>query len=131
MNTSWQTKKKSVYLNLSAVFLVILIAAIYFFWPEIVRVLKNLPEGGKGILWGVVAFLLLAASTRLWRRLKNFLELEKINNLTDPKDFFSARLELIKAGAQILGGMFFLIGLWFTYQNLIVAQEKNVTDLFT
>lgn len=35
-----------------------------------------------------------------------------------------------KTVAQILGGAFFLLGLYFTWKNLVLAQEKYRTDLF-
>jgi uncharacterized protein YjbI with pentapeptide repeats len=58
------------------------------------------------------------------------------------KDRFAIKNDFIKTAAQILGGAFFLFGLYFTWQNLIltqekyradsfIAQEKQTTDLFT
>jgi hypothetical protein len=44
---------------------------------------------------------------------------------------FAARNNFIKTSAQILGGAFFLFGLYFTWANLVATQEKNVTDLYT
>jgi uncharacterized protein YjbI with pentapeptide repeats len=69
---------------------------------------------------------------RFWRGLDD-LEL---------KDRFAIKNNFIKTAAQILGGLFFLFGLYFTWQNLIltqekyradsfIAQEKHTTDLFT
>jgi hypothetical protein len=70
-----------------------------------------------------------------WRSWKRLDELEL-------KDRFAARNEFIKTTAQILGGAFFLFGLYFTWLNLeatkeknradlYIAQEKQTTDLFT
>jgi len=54
------------------------------------------------------------------------------------KDRFTSRNEFIKTAAQILGGTFFLLTAYFTYQNLAVSQknlvatqEKNITELYT
>ena len=47
------------------------------------------------------------------------------------ENLFSQKLEFIKTTAQVLGGLFFLITIYVTYQNWQVAQEKQVTDLFT
>jgi uncharacterized protein YjbI with pentapeptide repeats len=44
---------------------------------------------------------------------------------------FSARNNFIKTTAQILGGAFFLFGLYFTWANLVATQEKNITELYT
>ncbi|MGA7579399.1 MAG: hypothetical protein ACLQUW_05305 [Desulfobaccales bacterium] len=53
-------------------------------------------------------------------------------------DRFAIKNDFIKTTAQILGGVFFLITIYFTYQNLAVSQknlvasqEKNITDLYT
>lgn len=122
---------RSIYANLGAVFLIFLVTACYFSWPNLANLLSKLPAWGKGILWGVAILGILATTIWAWGRLRHFLALEKISEGMDPKEFFTCRLELIKTGAQIFGGIFFLVGLWFTYQNLIVAQEKQVTDLFS
>lgn len=55
-----------------------------------------------------------------WRNLQN-LEIEKRVSL---------KIDIIKTVASILGGLFFLATLYFTWQNLIVSQEKHKTDLF-
>ena len=46
------------------------------------------------------------------------------------KDRFAARNEFIKTTAQILGGAFFLFGLYFTWLNLEATKEKNRADLY-
>ena len=68
------------------------------------------------VLLGYLGFL----AWRSWKRLDG-LEL---------KDRFAARTEFIKTTAQILGGAFFLFGLYFTWANVVATQEKNVTDLY-
>ena len=77
----------------------------------------------------LLAFLLGYLSYLAWRSWKRLDELEL-------KDRFAARNDFIKTAAQILGGAFFLITIYFTYQNLLVAeknlaetQEKNKADL--
>lgn len=84
------------------------------------------------IFASVLSLLLLAYLAYLaWGAWKRLDELEL-------KDRFAARNDFIKTTAQILGGAFFLITIYFTYQNLSVSQknlvatqEKNVTDLYT
>ncbi len=58
---------------------------------------------------------------RFWRGLDQ-LEL---------KDRFAIKNDVTKTTAQILGGAFFLFGLYFTWSNLVATQEKNITDLYT
>jgi hypothetical protein len=70
------------------------------------------------LLLALLTFLVYL-SWKAWKRL-NGLEL---------KDRFAARNEFIKTTAQILGGAFFLFGLYFTWQNLIETQSKNSADL--
>lgn len=62
----------------------------------------------------------------------------KILNRLKLADRFAIKNDFIKTTAQILGGAFFLITIYFTYQNLAVSQknlattqERNITDLFT
>jgi hypothetical protein len=64
-----------------------------------------------------------------WRSWKKLDELKL-------KDRFAARNDFVKTMAQILGGAFFLITIYVTYQNLLVSeknlaetQEKNKADL--
>jgi uncharacterized protein YjbI with pentapeptide repeats len=63
--------------------------------------------------------LFVYLSLKAWKRLDE-LEL---------KDRFAARNEFIKTTAQILGGAFFLFGLYFTWSNLEATREKNRADL--
>jgi hypothetical protein len=74
-----------------------------------------------------LAFFLLVLS---YFRLRKFLELQAIKDLK-VKDRVGFKIEFIKTAAQILGGAFFLFGLYFTWANLVVSQEKHKTDLFT
>ena len=84
------------------------------------------------VVSSVLSLLLLGYLGYLaWRSWKRLNELEL-------KDRFAARNDFIKTTAQILGGAFFLITIYFTYQNLAVSQknltatqERNITDLFT
>ncbi len=82
------------------------------------------------LLWLCIAsplilFLVLAYSIyrlqRFWRGLHTL----------EVKDRFAIKNDFVKNAAQILGGAFFLFGLYFTWQNLAVTQERHRTDLFT
>ena len=55
-----------------------------------------------------------------------WISLEKLNL----KERFAIKNDIIKTTAQILGGAFFLFGLYFTWQNLVLTQEKNRADLY-
>lgn len=83
------------------------------------------------VIFASILFLVLLAylGYLAWRSWKRLDELEL-------KDRFAARNDFIKTTAQILGGAFFLITIYFTYQNLLVSeknlaetQEKNKADL--
>jgi hypothetical protein len=53
-----------------------------------------------------------------------------IDAIKEPKDRILAENEVIKTIAQILGGAFFLLGLYFTWRNLRLAQEGQITQRF-
>jgi uncharacterized protein YjbI with pentapeptide repeats len=73
----------------------------------------------------VLCLLLLAyLAYQLWKFWQGLDQLEL-------KDRFAIKNDFIKTVAQILGGAFFLFGLYFTWSNLVVTQEKNLTDLYT
>ncbi len=62
-----------------------------------------------------------------WRSWKSLDELQL-------KDRFAARNDFLKTTAQILGGVFFLFLLyftWVTWANAVANQEKNITGLYT
>jgi uncharacterized protein YjbI with pentapeptide repeats len=68
-------------------------------------------------LFGYLGYLL----RKFWRGLDTL----------EMKDRFAIKNDFIKTAAQILGGAFFLFGLYFTWSNLVATQEKNKTDLYT
>ena len=91
--------------------------------------LASLPVWQKVL--GVLLFLLMAYL--FYRSVSFWMSLKKLKL----KDRFAIRNEFIKTTAQILGGAFFLITIYFTYQNLalsqknlVATQEKNITDLY-
>ena len=53
-----------------------------------------------------------------------------IQSIHDPKDRVNAENEVIKNILQIVGGAFFLLGVYFTWRNLRVAQEGQITQRF-
>ncbi len=53
-----------------------------------------------------------------------------IDSIRDPKDRVAAENDVIKNLLQILGGAFFLLGVYFTWRNLRVAQEGQITQRF-
>jgi hypothetical protein len=74
------------------------------------------------------SFLSLLLLTYLSYRVRKFW---KILNRLKLADRFAIKNDFIKTTAQILGGAFFLFGLYFTWANLVATQEKNVTELYT
>jgi len=82
----------------------------------------------KIVLGGLGSVLLVFLLWRLW--LRKYLEWQNVKSL-DIKERVGLKIEFIKTAAQVLGGAFFLFGLYFTWANLAVSQEKHKTDLFT
>jgi uncharacterized protein YjbI with pentapeptide repeats len=73
------------------------------------------------LLTGLVILVIFAV--------RKFIKLGHQDDL-GAKDRVGLQIEFIKTAAQILGGAFFLFGLYFTYQNLVLNQEKNRADMF-
>lgn len=87
--------------------------------------LKVLVFIGSGLVLLLVAYL-------FYRLVVFWISLNKL----DLKDRFAIKNDFIKTTAQIMGGAFFLVTIYFTYQNLLVSennlaetQEKNKADL--
>lgn len=88
----------------------------------------NLPLVEK-IGWSFLSFVFLGFVFLIFSfGLNRILGWRKLKDL-EAKDRVGLKLEIIKTTAQILGGAFFLFGLYFTWQNLVVTQEKNRADL--
>ncbi len=84
----------------------------------------NLPTIGKiglAVLF-IIILGLVAGVFYLWVR--QILELRRFQDL-ELKDRIELKLEITKTVAQILGGAFFLITIYFTWLNLTATQEKN------
>jgi hypothetical protein len=52
-------------------------------------------------------------------------------SLLDPKDMLALENSVRSTIAQLLGGAFLLSGLYFTWQNVLVAREGKITDRFS
>jgi hypothetical protein len=90
----------------------------------------NLPLVER-IGWSVLGLVLLGFVIAIF-----YFALRRITawrNLQDLKveDRVRLKIEIIKTAASILGGVFFLATLYFSWQNLVVSQERHRTDLFT
>jgi hypothetical protein len=57
--------------------------------------------------------------------------LDLIRSVADPKDRLNLENEILKNLIQMLGGAFLLAGLYFTWKNLMLAREGQITDRFT
>ncbi len=53
-----------------------------------------------------------------------------ISSIRDPKDRMSLENEILRTFIQFLGGAFFLLGVYFTWRNLRLAQEGQITQRF-
>jgi hypothetical protein len=53
-----------------------------------------------------------------------------IASMKDPKDRITLENEVFKNIIQLLGGAFFLFGLYFTWRNLRISQEGQITQRF-
>jgi hypothetical protein len=70
----------------------------------------------------VAALLVLAIRIPHWQSL--------IDSIKEPKDRIAAENDVIRNVIQILGGALFLLGVYFTWRNLRVAQEGQITQRF-
>jgi hypothetical protein len=70
----------------------------------------------------LVAISLLAVRVPQWQA--------SIVSIKDPKDRISAENEIFRNIIQSLGGAFFLMGVYFTWRNLRLAQEGQITQRF-
>jgi hypothetical protein len=88
---------------------------------------QNLTTIGK--IGSAVLFLgmvgLIGGALYLWVR--QILELRYFQDLA-LKDRIVLKLELTKTAAQILGGAFFLLTIYITWQNLAATLEKNQAE---
>ena len=50
-----------------------------------------------------------------------------ISSIKDPKDRVLVENEIFKSFIQFLGGAFFLLGVYFTWRNFRLAQERQIT----
>jgi Pentapeptide repeats (8 copies) len=51
-------------------------------------------------------------------------------SIADPKERITLQNELIKTAAQVLGGIFLVSGVYFTWQNLLLTRDGQITDRF-
>jgi hypothetical protein len=70
----------------------------------------------------IAALLVLAIRIPHWQSL--------IDSIKEPKDRIAAENDVIRNVIQILGGALFLLGVYFTWRNLRVAQEGQLTQRF-
>jgi len=79
--------------------------------------------------WSVLGLVLLGFVLAVFYfGLRRILEWSNLKDL-EPEDRIGLKIEIIKTAASILGGVFFLLTLLFTYQNLRLTEEKNRADL--
>ncbi len=92
-------------------------------WFKFQPLLTQIP---LGLLGAVLLIVILVGGFR-WG--VKFLEWRNLQTL-EIKERVSLKIEFIKTAAQFLAGAFFLVGLYFTWANLVVSQEKFTTDLY-
>src|SRR5438105_3282024 len=74
------------------------------------------------------ALVVLAVSLALWLLPK--WEIKQWPAI-EPKDQFSSVNEARRTIATILGGLVLLVGAYFTWRNIAIAKEGQITDKFT
>ncbi len=93
----------------------------------------------KKIGWSVLAVIFMGSALVLCYA--GILEWPNLRAIDNVKDRVGLELDIIKTVASILGGLFFLGTLYFTWANLVetrgknqadlkMAQEKQITDLY-
>ena len=76
----------------------------------------------------ILGIILVLAYAGLRRPLGKYLEWQGVQTL-EIRERVGLKLEFIKTAAQILGGAFFLFGLYFTWASLVATKERNRADL--
>jgi len=76
------------------------------------------------LLVAVTIGLLVTVSVRIpaW--------LSATERIENPKERIEIQNELIKTAVQILGGIFLVSGVYFTWQNLLLTRDGQITDRF-
>jgi uncharacterized protein YjbI with pentapeptide repeats len=77
-------------------------------------------------LFFLFAFFLFYISYLTWGY---WISMDKVASVNSAEKF-KVKHDFIKTVAQVLGGFFFLFGLYFTWKNLVLTQEKNRSDSF-
>jgi Pentapeptide repeats (8 copies) len=80
------------------------------------------------VLAGLLILAVLGAVFFLSVRLPQWLV--SIASIKDVKERVSLENEILKTLVQILGGALFLLGVYFTWRNLRLAQEGQITQRF-
>jgi hypothetical protein len=83
---------------------------------------RSLTRIGFGALLGIVLILTLYGLPKL--------QVSRLANLSSEQRFQSEN-EARKTVAQIIGGAAFLLGFYFTWRQLTITQEGQITDRFT
>lgn len=59
-----------------------------------------------------------------------FCQIRSVNSIEDPKERIRIKINFAKTIAQISGGFLLLLGLFFTWQNINITNDKLITDLY-
>jgi Pentapeptide repeats (8 copies) len=114
-------------------------------WTPVVRAKRAVLQVGKlvrgvgmprGFLAVVAVVVILGLILLLWKvpqwQLASWQsQLRPADSTLTIKDFAQVENEFRATWAQIVGGMVLLLGLYFTWRNLIVSQEGQITERFT
>lgn len=80
------------------------------------------------VLAAAVSLATLAAITLLVMRIPQWQT--SIASIKDAKDRIAAENDIFRNVIQVLGGTFFLLGVYFTWRNFRLAQEGQITQRF-
>jgi uncharacterized protein YjbI with pentapeptide repeats len=137
-------------LTFVAIVIVAMVARISFAeWKWLTATEQQLVEWGRAtpdIAFAAAVFIALCFAAILIfeaLRIKDYFarhageRMERWARLADPKylpklesDLRASRFQVVTTIAQIGGGAALLVGIYFTYQNLIATREGQVTDRF-
>src|ERR1700733_3349455 len=92
------------------------------------RLLPGLDQILPRVVVGILLSTALVGAIFVGRSLPGWLA--AADRIRDPKDRLSGELSILQFAAQALGGAFLMLGLYFTWRNLRLSAEGQVTDRF-
>lgn len=92
------------------------------------RLLPRFEQVLPRVAIGILLSTAVAGAIFVGRSLPRWLA--AADTIRDPKDRLAGELSILQFATQALGGAFLLLGLYFTWRNLRLGAEGQVTDRF-